>query len=132
MAKIIVNDNFIVNGHISLTREKVEVEQDGEKLYVVKYNGVFSTHLYIEDINTLEMQRMKMENVDIYREDFGSDDYNMTYHFTCTSVTMNGVEEEGIYFIIDGEEMERIENIMYEKEHDVLGDIGKEYLKGGE
>lgn len=133
MAQIVVNDEHLVNGHLSLTREKVPVEGEENKFTLV-HKGVFSTHLYIEDIHTLEIERFKMNNVDVYREDFGSDDYNVNYYFTCDSLDMHGDEYEGMYFIIGTDEMKKIEDIMYKDEHKVLGDIGAEFisLEGGE
>lgn len=133
MAKIVVNDENLINGHLSLTREKVLVEGKEDEFTLI-YKGLFSTHLYIEDIHTLEIERFKINNVNVYREDFGSDDYNINYHFTCSSITMNGEVYKGMYFIIDAKEMERIEKEMYKDEHEVLGDIGSKYveLKGGE
>lgn len=133
MAKIIVNDKNVVNGHLSLKREKVTISEE-ENRFTIVHKGVFSTHLYIEDIHTLEIERMKINKVNVYREVFGSDDYNINYFFTCESLTMNGEEYEGMYFIIGTDEMERIENDMYKDEHEILGDIGAEFkeIEGGE
>lgn len=136
MAKIIINDSIDVKGNVSFNREKVVVPADKElntqERIVLECNGVLATHLYIDEIHTIETERCIAHGVDVFRESIGSDDYNMIYHFTCDELEMKGVEipideDSNAYYIITPDEMEMIENEMYKNDHPYLGGIGEEY-----
>ena len=44
--------------------------------------GILKTHLYIEEINSLECNRFRLEGIDVYLEAFGSTDVFNLYQFT--------------------------------------------------
>ena len=121
MAKIILNDKVKVNGNLSCERT-INEERTG---FVI--SGVLATHLYFEEIETIETSRLRLEGVEVYRETFGSDDYNVLYYFTCRKMIPLGEEIDGAFYILYGEEMKMIEDAMYGNDHPILGNIGSEY-----
>ncbi len=74
MYNIIINDSIRTLGLITF-----QIRKDGE--YLIK-EGLLKTHLYIEEITSLECDRFKINNVDVYAEAFGSTDIFNLYHFT--------------------------------------------------
>ena len=132
MATIIINDKLQVKGKVSFNREKVLLQNVDEERYVMECTGVLSTHLYIDQIDTIETERCIAKDVDVYSESIGSDDYNIMYHFRFGELIMKGTElkideDSSAFYIITPKEMEMIENEMYKNEHPYLGDIGEEY-----
>lgn len=141
MAKIIINDDLQVNGKLSFERGLVEeayIDTDGSQKTKQSFRieGVLSTHLYFDDIEKLETNRYELEGVEVYKEAFASDDYNILYYFTARRLNILGSNQKGVTYILYGEEMKMIENEMYKDEHPILGDIGAEfkemYLKNDE
>lgn len=125
MATIIVNNKLTVKGHLTLNREK-QINELGEEVLVNE--GIFQCHLYFEDINTIEVPRMKLLNVEILNESFGSDDYLMTYAFRCEDVDFNGVyhKDADAYSYLSYEEMHAVENELFKDECVILGGVSKE------
>lgn len=121
MANIIINNRFSANGKLSVDRTLNETK-DG---FII--TGVFASHLYYEDIKSLESNRFKVSGVQVYQESFGSDDYNILYHFIADKFTLKDLMQDGIGYILYGEEMEMIEDEMYKNDHPILGDIGEQY-----
>lgn len=121
MAKIIINNRVSANGKLSVSRTLNEAK-DG---FII--SGVFASHLYYEDIKTLESNRFKVSGVEVYQESFGSDDYDILYHFIAQKFILKDTMQDGIGFILYGEEMKMIEDEMYKNDHPVLGGIGEEY-----
>lgn len=121
MAKVIINNRINANGKISVSRTLNE-EKNG---FII--TGVFSSHLYYEDIKTLETSRFKISGIEVYQESFGSDDYDIVYSFVAKKFILKDIMDEGIGFILYSEEMEMIENEMYKDDHPILGGIGAQY-----
>lgn len=121
MANIIINNRISANGKLSVDRMLNETK-DG---FIIA--GVFASHLYYEDIKSLESNRFKVSGVQVYKESFGSDDYNILYHFIADKFILKDAMQDGIGFILYSKEMEMIENEMYKDEHPILGSIGKQY-----
>lgn len=121
MAKLVVN-NFEVNGKLSFDRTINEARSG----FIIQ--GVLSTHLYFEDIKEIETYRYKLSGITLFKESFGSDDYNIYYHFIADEVEIKGEEYgEGITSMLYPAEIIGIDNEMYKNDHSVLGDIGEEY-----
>ena len=74
MFRIKVNEAFETYGLISFAIKQTE---DG---YIKE--GILKTHLYIEEIDTLECDRFKINGVDVFAEAFGSTDIFNLYTFT--------------------------------------------------
>lgn len=121
MAQITINDKLTVNGKLTFNNT---MNQDKTGFII---DGVLLTHLYFDDIQKIETNRFILNNVEVYRESFGSDDYNIGYSFTAEKAIIKGDEYEGAKYILYPSEMKEIEEIMYKDEHPILGDIGKEY-----
>ena len=121
MANIIINNRVSANGKLSVDRMLNETK-DG---FIIA--GVFASHLYYEDIKSLESNRFKVSGVQVYKESFGSDDYNILYHFIADKFILKDAMQDGIGFILYSKEMEMIESEMYKNDHPILGGIGEQY-----
>lgn len=121
MANIIINNRFSANGKLSVDRTLNETK-DG---FII--TGIFASHLYYEDIKSLESSRFKVSGIQVYQESFGSDDYNILYHFIAEKLTLKDLMQDGIGYILYGEEMKMIEEEMYKNDHPILGGIGEQY-----
>lgn len=126
MAKIIVNGEEVVNGHLTVSRNKRIVEGNEE----IVIEGILQCHIYFEEINELATPRLKLIGVDVFTETFGSDDYLMTYAFVCEDIDFSGTYVNSLkaYSYLNGDEMKSVESIMFKDECPILGGIGKEYL----
>lgn len=108
MANIKVNKEIFVNGKLAIEREAIENES-GENTIVTK--GAFTTHDYFEEIHTLESERYLLQNIEVYKEHFGSNDYDIGYEFLIGSLT---IKED----YIPQEIKNLIEAIKYEDEQE--------------
>lgn len=125
MAKIIIND-YEVNGHLSIKRSLIPAKNKDEEDRII-IEGILSTHLYFEDIKTISSPRYNLTGINVYSEQFGSDDYDIIYSFTAEDLEIKGIIKDGITCILYPEEMKQIEDIMYKNDHPILGNIGEEY-----
>lgn len=80
MAKIIVNNEVRTNGKLSATRALNE-EKNG---FII--SGVFATHLYYENIKTLESERFALSGVEVYQESL---EVMIMIYFTIYSKELN-------------------------------------------
>jgi hypothetical protein len=101
MAQVVVNDNEVVNGKFTVGRR-----MDESKNLIIE--GQFLTHRYFEDIVTLESDRYKIEDVEVFQESFGSDDFSIVYLFTAGRITVKGGESNLTY-----REIEAMESKLY-------------------
>lgn len=101
MFEIIVNNAFKTYGLIS-----INVRKEGGKLVA---EGVLKTHLYIEEIDTLECDRFIVGGVDVVSETFGSTDPFIEYYFTFTKY-------DTFYEELEYEQEELLK--LYEKENE--------------
>lgn len=83
MKEISINDGKLVKGKFSVVNEN----ENGQ---IVSY-GQLVTHRYYEEINTIESERYLAENVEVVKEEFGSEDFYILYTFTC-DLTIKGGE----------------------------------------
>ncbi len=74
MYNIIINNSIKTLGLITF-----QIRKEGDSL--IK-EGMLKTHTYIEEINTLECEKFKINNIDVYAETFGSSDIFYLYAFT--------------------------------------------------
>lgn len=99
MYKIIINDEVNTLGLITF-----QIRKEGDSLI---REGLLKTHLYIEEINTLECDRFRLENIDVYAEAFGSTDifnlYSFTYELFDIKETGENLEEDYLISLYDKE-----------------------------
>lgn len=74
MYNIIINDEINTLGLITF-----QIIKQGDSL--IK-EGLLKTHLYIEEIDSLECDKFKIDGIDVYCEAFGSMDVFNLYKFT--------------------------------------------------
>lgn len=72
-----------VNGHVTFEMEKVYSEETGEDVVITR--GKLAIHDYIEDIVNIETDRYMFIGIDVVREVFGTNDYNILYEFQLTT-----------------------------------------------
>ena len=75
MYNITINDTIETLGLITFRLSK-----DANDNLITE--GILKTHLYIEEINSLECNRFRLEGIDVYLEAFGSTDVFNLYQFT--------------------------------------------------
>ena len=80
MAQIKINKDRFVEGKFTVKQRLVEDEKGNGNVVV---HGIFSTHDYIEELNTLESERYLLLGVKVFEETFGTNDYEITYDFTA-------------------------------------------------
>lgn len=99
MYKIIINDEINTLGLITF-----QIRKEGDSLI---REGLLKTHLYIEEINTLECDKFRLENIDVYAEAFGSTDvfnlYSFTYELFDIKETGENLEEGYLISLYDKE-----------------------------
>ena len=78
MYEIRVNDAFVTYGLLSVTMKK-----EGDHFVT---EGMFKTHLYIEEIENLECDRFRVTGVDVQAEAFGSTDPFIVYYFSFEDI----------------------------------------------
>ena len=95
-------DNFL-NGYNSYSSQRLEVNEE----YIL-VRGQMVTHKYIEDIFKIETHRYLLSDIKVYRETFGSDDFNILYEFEAKDYTIkNGATN------LSNELIEEIEKELY-------------------
>ncbi len=72
--EILINEELKAYGLITYS-----ISFDGERY---AKDGMLKTHLYIEEIDTLECDRFKLNGVNVYAESSGSNDIFYIYAFT--------------------------------------------------
>lgn len=107
MAEIKVNTEKFVNGRLTIAREKRQVSNEESQILI---KGLFTTHEYFEEIHTLESERYLLQGVEVIKESFGSNDYDIGYEFLIGNLI---VKED----YIPNEIKELIEAIEYENEN---------------
>lgn len=83
--KITTEDNKVyeIKGRVSFAIQKTEEED-----YITE--GSMTIHHYIEDIKEIETDRYILEDIDVIKESFGSNDFDIFYHFTIGSFIVKG------------------------------------------
>jgi hypothetical protein len=88
MADIIVNDNQVVKGKMTITRT-LDIAKEPPVLTIV---GQLETHRYFEEITVLETERYIVKGITVVQESFGSEDFNVVYTFMADSLEVRGGE----------------------------------------
>lgn len=108
MARILITrengENIAANGHVTFEIKKV-IGESNEEYFIV--DGQLAIHDYIYDISRIETDRYILENVEVVKETFGTNDYNILYSF---------ILEDAIDIKVKPEYLTNEERIKIEKE----------------
>lgn len=107
MAKILINGNREVNGKLSISRGLV----DGE----IAVGAVLTTHRYFEEITEIESERYLLTDVEIIREDFGTNDFDIQYTLSAGDLEVKDGETN-----LPKDVIEKIEQETYKTEEQEL------------
>lgn len=109
MAQISVNDEYVINGRLTVKRFK---DINGN----IKIEGTLATHCYFEEILKLETFRYSIMGIEVIEEVFGSDDYDIVYNFIAKELDNRyGISD------LNNDVIKEIEKEMYGKQGFVLG-----------
>lgn len=111
MAKISVNDEFIVNGVLTVKRY---ITEDNE----IAIAGTFACHYYFEEIKKLETFRYSITGVEVKEEIFESDNFDIIYNFNAKAID----NKQGLSNLTN-EEISKIEEEIYGKDGYVKGTV---------
>lgn len=104
MPDIRVNDRLDVKGELIFTVDKDE-----------NIEGQFITHGYHEVIQSLETNRYLLNDIEVYKEQFDANDYNIVYFFTAkTRIIKGGITNLNINII------HKIDEEVYKEDFDEL------------
>ena len=100
-------ENKNMFGALTFDREAV-MDPDTGKLLGTSINGILAVHDYIEEIHTIESERYLLNDVTVYKESFGSNEYMILYHFVADDLEIKeDVLDEDIKWLIEEESIER-------------------------
>ena len=90
MAKILITtgDGEVIETQGKMTFETIKKEDEHGDIYFETI-GQLAIHEYIVDIDKIESGRYLLENVDVYREVYGTDDFNILYEFTANGINVS-------------------------------------------
>lgn len=90
MARILITtgDGEVIETQGKMTFETIKKEDEHGDIYFETI-GQLAIHEYIVDINKIESARYLLENVDVYREVYGTDDFNILYEFTANGIDVS-------------------------------------------
>lgn len=103
MARISVNDEYIVNGKLTVSRSLNNNE--------IVINGTFASHYYFEEIKSLTTYRYEIKNIEVVEELFGSDDFDIVYNFTAKDFDVR----DGMTNLTD-KKIDEIESKIYDEQ----------------
>jgi hypothetical protein len=104
MADILINDETLVKGKLSITR-RADYSVIPTRVEVI---GRLATHKYFEEIDQIDTERYSIKDITVSQESFGSEDFNIIYDFTSEDFSINGGES-----ILSKEEIEKTESKLY-------------------
>ena len=112
MAKLIITTDerkqYKVNGQITFSDQLIELEDNKRGIYI---SGKMTTHLYIDNIDKIETHRYILTGVNVIRETFGSNDFDILYDFEAKDfIVKNGVTN------LSNELIDSIEREIYKDE----------------
>ena len=68
-------------GAVSFDREAIY--GDDGRVKGMSISGILAIHEYVDEINAIESERYKLDDVEVYKESFGSNEYTILYYFTA-------------------------------------------------
>lgn len=109
MATLKINNSIEVKGKVSFSHSISPSETDDKQWTDDGIIGTLVTHQYIDDINSIESDRYLLTDCTVYKESFGSDDFDIVYNFIAETCV---VKDDPV----DQDKVKEIENKKYEYE----------------
>lgn len=109
MATLKINNSIEVKGKVSFSHSISPSETDDKQWTDDGIIGTLVTHQYIDDINSIESDRYLLTDCTVYKESFGSDDFDIVYNFIADTCV---VKDDPV----DQDKVKEIENKKYEYE----------------
>lgn len=79
---VVINDKIKVIGAISYSLTKLNKENEyGLEEEILEIEGSLITNYYTQDITKLETCRYILDDIEVYKEEFGSREENIIYRF---------------------------------------------------
>ena len=102
-------------GKLSFERTIRYADDGNSKTGYFLIQGILATHDYIEDIDTIETERYKLTGVSVHTESFGSNEFDILYHFTCDNLIIKDeyLPEEVLVLLEEIEIDKEIEDKQY-------------------
>lgn len=121
--KITTGNNKVKNvkGRLSFETRLIENEE-GEKTIAVK--GQMTTHRYFEEIEQIETDRYLLEDITVYNEVFGSEDFKILYNFVANSYLIKGGESnlsEELIAELEKQEFSDDDSMLWEGDEKING-----------
>ena len=114
MAQLSINDKYIVNGRLTVKRS---INEEGE----IFIQGVLATHLYFEEIGSIDSYRYRLEDIEVLEESFGSEDHDIIYKFEAKEL-----EVKGGMTVLNPKYITNIESKLYEEDGFIKGSLYSE------
>ena len=109
MATLKINNSIEVKGKVSFSHSISPSEIDEKQWTDDGIMGTLVMHQYIDDIDSIESDRYLLTNCTVYKESFGSDDFDIVYNFIAESCM---VKDDPV----DQNKIKEIENKKYDYE----------------
>ena len=109
MGTLKMNNSIEVKGKVSFSHSISPSEKDEKQWTDDGIMGTLVMHQYIDDIDSIESDRYLLNNCTVYKESFGSDDFDIVYNFIAESCV---VKDDPV----DQNKIKEIENKKYDYE----------------
>ena len=109
MATLKINNSIEVKGKVSFSHSISPSETDDKQWTDDGIIGTLVTHQYIDDIDSIESDRYLLTGCTVYKESFGSDDFDIVYNFIAETCV---VKDDPV----DQNKIQEIENKKYDYE----------------
>ena len=89
--EIVINGRIFAKGHANveiIKKDKATVDGYRHSQEYLEINGVLATEYYEKDIRTIETRRYYIEDIDVYKEQYGTKEDLIAYHFNAGSIVV--------------------------------------------
>ena len=87
MSKILVNGNKEVEGKLTVDRE-LDFNSNPQRIVII---GYFATENYFEEITEIETDKLKLKDVFVFKESFGSEEDKIVYELIAEDLEVKEV-----------------------------------------
>lgn len=89
--EIVINNRIFTKGHANveiIKKDKATVDGYKHSQEYLEIKGVLATEYYEKDIRTIETRRYYIEDIDVYKEQYGTKEDLIAYHFKAGSIVV--------------------------------------------